>query len=517
MTLARLATSLLVASIPLALAGAAHASPEGGAADAVEKPRSGWHDGVFFLRSADDDHRLYVQGRANVDAYVPFGPGVSDLGPGSGLQATVFLRRVRPEISGEFHRVWQYKIEGEWGQSASDNANGQSSTLACAVDATSGAQTCTPRSASVEAPTQKPQALDVYVNYAHSPLVNVQAGQFKIPFTLENRSSENFTPFMEASMPVRALGAPTTRDLGVMAWGETAGRHFYYSAGFFNGDGPNRPNPDGRFDAIGRVFAHPLLGRGTPVDELQVGLSARWGTRDAKHVGYDVSTLTTQGGYAFWKPTYSDSLGRLTHVMPSGSQLAVAGELHLPVSIVELTTEFIYVDGGTREAVDGYQLTPFTERVGTLKGFGYYTQVGVWAMGDRSIVGRRGYSTPTHLDLDKPQAPTKSGLELVAKWEQVQLSYASADRKGSPDARSPDGDIKANAFALGANYWASRNVRLSASYTYYFFPGSEPASQQTSDQRALAPAQGLAKGVDDATRASGHSLHEIMFRLGVAL
>ena len=58
---------------------------------------------------------LYVGGRAHVDA-LPMGHGVGAAAPGSGLEPTVFLRRARPELSGEFLDRWQWTIAGEWGR-----------------------------------------------------------------------------------------------------------------------------------------------------------------------------------------------------------------------------------------------------------------------------------------------------------------------------------------------------------------------------------------------------------------
>jgi hypothetical protein len=74
------------------------------------------------------------------------------------------------------------------------------------------------------------------------------------------------------------------------------------------------------------------------------------------------------------------------------------------------------------------------------------------------------------------------------------------------------------------NYWLTKHVRLTANYMNYSFPDSEPVSpsvkggvHQTAEQRALAPAQLLTKGVDDEARSNAHHLNELMFRVGVAL
>src|SRR5262249_5671409 len=155
---------------------------------------------------------------------------------------------------------------------------------------------------------------DAFVNFAPASWANVQVGQFYLPFTLENRISDNTMPFLERSLVVRNLGAPNTRDVGAMFWGEALDGAIYYAAGIFDGDGPNRTNADNRFDFAGHAFVRPFVHDGDGIGEnLQVGLSARYGSRDKNLVGYDMPNLTTQAGFAYWKPTYKDSLGRTLH------------------------------------------------------------------------------------------------------------------------------------------------------------------------------------------------------------
>jgi phosphate-selective porin len=478
----------------------------------------------FYLRDANDDFRLYFSGRAQVDGYLPFGAGVSELGPGSGLTSTFFIRRARMEFSGEFLRHWQWTISGDWGRTAVGNANGQIATPTCTVSAKTSVQTCVLRDSGVEAASYTAQLQDVYMNFRASRLLNVEAGQILIPFTLENRTSTNFIPFLENSLPVRTIGAPNLRDIGIMAWGETEASLFHYEVGVFNGDGPNVLNQDSNFDGIGRVFAHPFATTDTPLKTLQIGASGHYGVRSAKTVGYDYPSLTTQEGYAFWKPTYTDSNGNLIHIIPSNEQITAAGEIYWPVSAVDITSEIVYADHQTREARDGFQLVyPDSERYGGIKGYSYYVELGVWLVGDRQYVRRPGYQDPPHIDFQKPLPATTSSVELLAKFEQLHLTYASASRAGIADAKSPDGDIDVNVVSFGASYWITRRVRLSLNYDLNIFPGSEPGTpsavgdaKQSSSQRAVAPAQGLTIGADDDARENAHTLSELTARAQVA-
>jgi hypothetical protein len=104
----------------------------------------------------------------------------------------------------------------------------------------------------------------------------------------------------------------------------------------------------------------------------------------------------------------------------------------------------------------------------------------------------------------------------------MHLTYEGNSRGGRLDARTPDGDINVNAIELGVNYWLTRHLRVGINYTLYSFPDSAPLTAtttggpvQSSAQRAVAPGQLLAKGVDDTARDSGQTLNEMQLRVGV--
>ncbi len=487
------------------------------------EPTAGYHNDLFYLRSSDDVFRLYVQGRVHVDYYSWLGAGLSQLTPDQALKNGFLLRRARLEMAGEFFQVWQWQLGAEFAPSAADDAAANTASYSCKVDPTSSLLTCSARQNTVEAPSVKPAPTDAFINFAPSPWANVQVGQFFLPFTMENRISDNTMPFLERSMAVRNIGAPLQRDIGAMFWGESPDRTIYYCAGIFDGDGPNRPNADSRYDFAARFFARPFAtSTDRPIKWAQIGASLHEGSRDATQVGYDMPSLTTQEGYAFWKPTYTDSFGRLIHIMPSAVQTAVAGDIYVPIENFDFTGEFIYVDYDTREAVDGLQLSPFTERTGTFKGYGYYAEINYWILGDHDLLGYPSYQRPLHLDLRVAQKPPQHGLQALVRFEQMHLTYSGASRGGAVDPKTPNGDIDVLSVSLGVNYWATRHLRVSLNYGYYVFPGSEPTTAseaggpvQTASQRAVAPGQNLSKGVDDSARDGAHDVHEISMRVGV--
>ncbi|MGH7440666.1 MAG: porin [Polyangiaceae bacterium] len=528
-------------SVCCAFGGIANAQTGGGdapanrlltAVAAIEAPAAdtsattwtaGYHNGTFFLRDKSDIFRLYVMGRAHADWLDQLGAGVTSLPPGNNLTDGFFLRRARIELAGEFYEKWQFWVGAETASATSiDDAAANQVTPTCTAAANSFL-TCSNRSNVADAPTVKAIPTDVFVNYGPTPWTNLQAGQFYLPFSLENRISDNTTWFLERSLPIRNIGAPLQRDIGLMFWGESPDRSLYYAVGILNGDGPNRPNVDSRYDVSARAVYRPFAASTDTFSKwVQVGVSARQGSRDPAKVGYDLPSLTTQGGFAFWRPTYRDSLGRTIHILPSSSQWAVGADLFAPVGKLDIMGEFIYLNEGTREAVDGYQLSPFTERIGALTGVGWYAQVGYWILGDQDIIGPPSYGRPIHVDLTKPQKRPQDGLQAMVKFEQLLLSYGGNSRGGALDSLTPNGSIDVDTFEVGVNYWATKHLRVGLNYSYYLFPSSAPTLAtapggpvQSSTQRAVAPAQLLARGVDDGARDGAHDLHELQARVGV--
>lgn len=76
---------------------------------------------------------------------------------------------------------------------------------------------------------------------------------------------------------------------------------------------------------------------------------------------------------------------------------------------------------------------------------------------------------------------------------------------------------------MGANYWLTKHVRMSVNYILNVFPDSAPVGAsptggrvQTATQRAEAPGNTLAAGVNDDARNHDHVLHEALARFAVA-
>jgi hypothetical protein len=201
------------------------------------------------------------------------------------------------------------------------------------------------------------------------------------------------------------------------------------------------------------------------------------------------------------------------HIIQSGGQNVIGGELLLPISRFEIRGEGYFVANHTREAVEGYQLTN-TERLGRVKGVGWYVQLSAWPLGDAFINGEPGIQRPAHVDFTKPVGKPKKGLELLAIVAGVNADYSGGTRDGAIDAYTPGAAGKPTRISIfeygfGATYWHTHHIRASINYVIYHTPGSGPV-----DNNNLAHVPGNSSK-DADTAGSAHMLHELSTRLGL--
>ncbi|UQA61538.1 OprO/OprP family phosphate-selective porin [Polyangium aurulentum] len=474
---------------------------------------AGFQGGVF-LRDAADDIRIYLRGRLHLDFHSFFGAGARELGGEDGgvlLSPRFFARRARIELGGELFRRWFFLFGLDFGGQTITNPTGADGLSATPVG--QPPFVASDRYAPIQSVGATALLANAYIDYAVLPQLHFTLGQHQAPFSLENRTSNEATSWMERSLPIRGFVQPNAKEMGLYLWGDlNAVKNLSYELGVFLGDGPNRPQVDAYPDWIGRIFSRPLAKGGEgALEKLQVGVSAHYGSRDPKYVAYDYPAITTAQGWTLWDPRYRDSRDRLVHVIPSGAQRRIGGELRLPIDRYELRSEAYYVVNGTREAHDGFESST-TERLGRVKGVGWYVQLSAWPLGDAFVTGDPGFSRPPRLDLTRDPPPDKRGLEVLAIVGGVNADYDGAIRGGSYDPRTPGAPggpataITAYQLGLGANYWYSRYLRATVNYTAYVTPGSGAGGNL-----ALVPGNLLAGAGSTSTW-----MHELGARLAAA-
>ena len=148
------------------------------------------------------------------------------------------LRRARINLTGDFAEQFDFKMEGDFGQS----------------DGTSGNRTAF-------------SATDVWVNYHQFPAAQIKAGQYKAPFGLEQLTPDTTLLTIERTLPTGAI--TPARQIGAELWGKPFTSFWpeqqdllTYYAGIFNGNGENITiNDNNNFMFAGRLELQPFTGK----------------------------------------------------------------------------------------------------------------------------------------------------------------------------------------------------------------------------------------------------------------
>jgi hypothetical protein len=436
-------------------------------------PLAGIEGGELFFRDARDRVRLYPSARLSLDlAATPGAPDLTgDPGEGALLGPSFYVRRALFEVSGEIGSRLAFTVGVELGGRRIGSPADPASSVG--------------RVAMANAHDGRLLPADVTVSYRYRRWLNLTAGQQLLPFSSSNRTADDAHSLPERPLAIRSFAVPWHRDLGLTVWGDAApGDYLHYELGVFGGDGYEQVFVDALPEFAGRITSRPFqgLGDGFAVSKTRIGVSARVGSRDPERVAYDLANVTTGQGWVLWQPGYVDPLGRRAHVLASGLQRAIGGELRLPVQlsggrVLDLQAEAYHVSNDTREAVAGF-LTSNTERLGRLAGVGWYGQLSFWCCGGPVRDEAIGTVRPRHVELDRrgPGAATgreiRRGLELVAIASGIHARYEAASREGEATAVTPSGDLVVYQLGGGAQYWIGRHFRGGVHYSAYLAPGA---------------------------------------------
>ncbi len=162
------------------------------------------------------------------------------------------LRRARINMTGDFAEQFDFKIEGDFGQS--DGLNSSRTAFS---------------------------ATDIFLNWHQFPEAQVKIGQWKAPFGLEQLTPDTTLYIIERSLPTGAI--TPERQIGVQLWGKPFASVWpdekdllTYYAGIFNGNGRNITNNDNNnFMYVGRL-------------ESTLFKSKMWGQESSLKLGADV-------------------------------------------------------------------------------------------------------------------------------------------------------------------------------------------------------------------------------------
>jgi phosphate-selective porin OprO/OprP len=194
----------------------------------------------FTFESGDKQHSISVTGRAQAD-YRAF----SENSTNANSANTFDVRRAYLGVSGKFYTDWTFDVTADFAQSSS------------------------------------PQLDVAWLNYGRFRGLQARAGQFKMPFSLEELTSSRFIDFQERSLVNSLVPA---KERGAMLHG-TPFKGLFYGAALSNGAGKNANETSAIQDS------KDIIGR------LGVNAAEWFGNKDmVLHVAGAYSTGTIPGG-----------------------------------------------------------------------------------------------------------------------------------------------------------------------------------------------------------------------------
>jgi phosphate-selective porin OprO/OprP len=285
---------------------------------------------------------------------------------------------------------------------------------------------------------------DVFVDFTRFDALQVKAGKFKIPFSLEEVTGSTQLDFIHRSLLATYL-APS-RDIGVMVHGRLFDRFLAYEVGGFNQDGENARLTEPLFvlvgeaptetgaSAVARFIVRPFrfATRG-PVRNLEIGVAA---TRSTVPEG--LSSL--RGRTVFRQPFFD-------RVYVNGRRLRLGAELNWTPGPVAVRAEYVQ----TRDERKGQGLR--NEDLSDFVGEGWYMG-GTWA-----ITGE------AKSDGIEPRRELFRGgfgaVELAARYEE--LRFGSAEKVGPAFSNPRAANLLENTdkvLTVGINWYLNRWVKL---------------------------------------------------------
>ena len=282
-----------------------------------------------------------------------------------------------------------------------------------------------------------PRWRDVFVNYQQFGAFQIQAGRFKLPFSLDQTTSITNIDFLYRSRAAELL-APG-RDRGVMIHGRIARRIVTYEAGVFEHDGDNsrRPNThrvSGGRTIAARVSLRPFRSSKSMAKTLEGGFAM---VNSEVQLGYPALEGETALGREFFEPD----------LWVLGPQRRRGLEFRWRPGPFSVKSEYIQMTTDRRgQAADDGDLSPYVA-------VGWYV-AGTWAVtGERKAAG-----------LDRPRRPITHGgpgaIEVAARFEGLGFGSTAHDDLPSTSARA---DVvlgnELRAVTLGVNWHPTRWVK----------------------------------------------------------
>jgi phosphate-selective porin OprO/OprP len=401
---------------------------------------AGIERGKPFLKSADDNFRIELGGRFQAD--FDAAEGDTRTLSGSKLGSQFLVRRARLNLDGRLYRWIGFRIEAEF--------------------------------------TEGVSLKDAYLDLAFFPELRLQAGQFKVPFSLEELTSSRFIDFVERSI-VNEL-APS-RDRGVMLYGDLMQGAVSYYLGGFNGTGEDTSDNNGDKDLAFRLAFAPFRGSDSFwLKGLQFAGNVTWGNQDGSTSAQGRTSARTIERFRFFAPQPT-----------RGDRLRYGGDLAWLIGPAALKFEYDV------QANERNGLGPGGSNLDDVMATGWYVSGTYVLTGEDKL--RSGNVLPRNAFIPFSGKGGLGAFELGIRY--AELDFDSDDPVNFFDgnlSRIPGGGTTAvngaQALTLGFNWYFNEWTRLMFNWTNYWYDNS--LGTPFSCQLGSCSASSLRRGDDSA-------------------
>jgi len=369
----------------------------------------------FAFRSADSNFTLAFHGLVQADSRSFF-----DDNPYSTGNDGFLLRRARPILEGTLFHDYGFLVVPDFGGS-------------------------------------KVQLFDACINARFLPELQLKAGKFKGPVSLENLQTDAAAPFNERSL---ASDLAPMRNVGVQLGGDLDGGTVSWAGGVYNATGDGRLPDNSAFsddlEFAGRLFFRPFKETELPyLRGFGFGLGGSY-----SEVASNSAALpaTTGGSYAgFWTAgqqqffAYNPALGP---VVADGAHWRLAPQGCYYVGPFGVQGEYIVSHQDVLNCDTGY-------RAG-LENTGWQVSLQWVLTGEDASFDA---ITPAH-----PFNPRGGGWgawQLVARYSELDVDPNAFNGFADPDTSAQS----AGAWTVGLNWWLNANVRVLTSFSHTTFHG----------------------------------------------
>jgi len=312
--------------------------------------------------------------------------------------------------------------------------------------------------------------LDAYGDFHPLPgndIINLRAGEFKVPVGLERWQSEQEIEFVERGMTTNLV---PFRDIGAMTYGQLIPGQLEYQLAYVDGASDLQVNTgaaDSNKDVDARLFAHPLKWTGVQaLNGVGVGLGGTYGIHQGSPSSSSANITTgylTPAQRVFF--SYNPASGT---VYANGPQW-------------RLNPQVTYYNGPFwtfGEYVKDNQELKVTTHDQELSNSAWFAATGYVLTGENASFD--GVKPAHNFD---PKSGQWGAFEIVARYGMLHV-----DRDAFPLFANPTTSAR-NAYetTFGVNWYMNNSVKLNLDYAYTTFDGGNTTAQggNRQDEQAL--------------------------------